>query len=102
MVNDSANMWMSLKGSPEISGLKVDPAGNGQAVPGKLDSIEPIFEARKLPRFTLILALMTESQQGKRDEAKKNGATGWLVNPVGGADLVKVIKQVLPGGMTPA
>ena len=47
--------------------------------------------------FTPILALTTESQQSKRDEAKKNGATGWLVKPVGGTELVKVIKQVLPG-----
>lgn len=93
---------MSLKRSPEISGLKVYPAGNGQAVPGKLDRIELIREARKLLRSTLIVALTTESQQGKRDDAKKNGATGWLVNPVGRAELIKVIKQVLPGGMSPA
>jgi two-component system, chemotaxis family, chemotaxis protein CheY len=63
----------------------------------KLDGIGLIREARKLLRFTPILALTTESQQAKRDEAKKNGATGWLVKPVGGAELVKVIKQVLPG-----
>ena len=25
------------------------------------------------------------------------GATGWLVKPVGGADLLKVIRQVVPG-----
>jgi two-component system chemotaxis response regulator CheY len=56
-----------------------------------------IKEARKTLRFTPILALTTESQQAKKDEAKKSGATGWLVKPVGGADLVKVIKQVLPG-----
>jgi len=63
----------------------------------RMDGIQLIREARKLLRFTPILALTTESQQGKRDEAKKNGATGWLVKPVGGSDLVKVIKQVLPG-----
>ena len=32
-----------------------------------------------------------------RAEAKKNGATGWLVKPVASADLVAAIKQVLPG-----
>ena len=63
----------------------------------RMDGIQLIREARKLLRFTTLLALTTESQQGKRDEAKKNGATGWLVKPVGGSDLVKVIKQVLPG-----
>ena len=48
-------------------------------------------------RFTPILTLTTETQAAKRDEAKKLGATGWLVKPVSGADLMKVIKQVLPG-----
>ncbi|KAE8235815.1 hypothetical protein A4X13_0g9368, partial [Tilletia indica] len=48
-------------------------------------------------RFVPILALTTESQQAKRDEAKRNGATGWLVKPIGAADLHNVIKQVLPG-----
>lgn len=52
---------------------------------------------RALLRFTPILTLTTESQQAKRDEAKRLGATGWLVKPVGSADLVKVIRQVLPG-----
>jgi len=63
----------------------------------KMDGISLIREARKLLRFTPILALTTESQQPKRDEAKKSGATGWLVKPVGGADLMKIVKQVLPG-----
>ena len=31
----------------------------------------------------------------KRDEAKRHGATGWLVKPVGGSDLLKVVNQVL-------
>jgi two-component system, chemotaxis family, chemotaxis protein CheY len=115
LVDDSATMLMSLKGTLEISGFKVETAGDGEAAltklkgglrpdliitdinMPKLDGIGLIREARKLLRFTPILALTTESQQGKRDEAKKNGATGWLVKPVGGAELVKVIKQVLPG-----
>jgi two-component system chemotaxis response regulator CheY len=115
LVDDSATMLMSLKGTLEMSGFKVDTAGDGQAALDRIksglkpdliitdinmprmDGIQLIREARKLLRFTPILALTTESQQGKRDEAKKNGATGWLVKPVGGADLVKVIKQVLPG-----
>jgi two-component system chemotaxis response regulator CheY len=115
LVDDSATMLMSLKGTLEISGYKVQTASDGEAALGllrgglkpdliitdinmpKLDGIGLIREARKLLRFTPILALTTESQQLKREEAKKNGATGWLVKPVGGAELVKVIKQVLPG-----
>jgi two-component system chemotaxis response regulator CheY len=115
LVDDSTTMLMSLKGTLEISGFKVETASDGQAALSrlqaglkpdliitdinmpKMNGIELIREARKLLRFTPILALTTESQQGKRDEAKKNGASGWLVKPVAGADLVKVIKQVLPG-----
>ena len=115
LVDDSATMLMSLKGTLEISGYKVETAGDGEQALGKLrtgykpdliitdinmprlDGIGLIREARRLLRFTPILALTTESQQLKRDEAKKNGATGWLVKPVGGSELVKVIKQVLPG-----
>ncbi len=115
LVDDSATMLMSLKGTLEISGFEVETAGDGDAAltrlkgglrpdliitdinMPRLDGIGLIKEARKLLRFTPILALTTESQQGKRDEAKQSGATGWLVKPVGGADLVRVIKQVLPG-----
>lgn len=115
LVDDSATMLMSLKGTLEISGFKVDTAGDGESALHKLkgglkpdliitdinmprlDGIGLIREARALLRFTPILALTTESQAAKREEAKKIGATGWLVKPVGGADLIKVIKQVLPG-----
>jgi two-component system chemotaxis response regulator CheY len=115
LVDDSATMLMSLKGTLEIGGYGVATAPDGEAALGllkagmkpdliitdinmpKLDGIGLIQEARKLLRFTPILALTTESQQAKREEAKKSGATGWLVKPVGGQDLLKVIKQVVPG-----
>ncbi len=117
VVDDSATMVMSLKGSLEIAGFKVETAGDGVQAIAKLQAgvkpdliitdinmpnmggIDFIRNARALPglRFIPILALTTESQQAKRDEAKKLGATGWLLKPVSGADLLKVIKQVLPG-----
>ena len=117
IVDDSVTMLMSLKNSLEIIGFTVLSAADGVLAldllrrGGKPDliitdinmpnmgGIEFIGKARSLPgfRFTPILALTTESQQTKRDEAKKLGATGWLVKPVSGADLGKIIKQVLPG-----
>jgi two-component system, chemotaxis family, chemotaxis protein CheY len=117
VVDDSATMRMSLKSSLELSGFKVDCAGDGVLALNLLKAgtkpdliitdinmpnmggLEFLKNLRTLPgyRFTPVLALTTESQQGKRDEAKKHGATGWLVKPVAGPDLVKVIKQVLPG-----
>jgi two-component system chemotaxis response regulator CheY len=115
LVDDSATMLMSVKGTLEMSGFKVETAADGEAALGKLraglrpdliitdihmprmDGLALIREARKLLRFTPILALTTESQQAKRDEAKQSGATGWLVKPVGGNDLLRVVRQVLPG-----
>jgi two-component system chemotaxis response regulator CheY len=117
IVDDSATMLMSLRNSLEIGGFKVLEANDGAlalktlqggAKPDliitdinmpNMGGIEFIGKARALPglRFIPILALTTESQQQKRDEAKKLGATGWLLKPVSGTDLTKIIKQVLPG-----
>jgi len=117
IVDDSSTMLMSLRNSLEIAGFKVLEANDGSvalktlqggAKPDliitdinmpQMGGIEFIGKARALAgfRFIPILALTTESQQGKRDEAKKLGATGWLLKPVSGTDLNKIIKQVLPG-----
>jgi two-component system chemotaxis response regulator CheY len=117
IVDDSATMLMSLRNSLEIGGFKVLEANDGslalKALQGgakpdliitdinmpNMGGIEFIGKARAVPglRFIPILALTTESQQQKRDEAKKLGATGWLLKPVSGTDLNKIIKQVLPG-----
>jgi two-component system chemotaxis response regulator CheY len=115
LVDDSATMLMSLRQTLDMAGFKTDTATDGVIAFDKLKSelkpdliitdinmpnmngIEFIKKARTILRFTPILALTTESQQGKRDEAKQSGATGWLVKPVGGQDLIKVIKQVVPG-----
>ena len=117
IVDDSATMIMSVKANLEMNGFKVETAGDGVQALSKLKSgikpdliitdinmpnmggMELIKNVRALPgfRFTPILTLTTESQADKRDEGKKLGATGWLVKPVGGADLLKIIKQVLPG-----
>jgi two-component system chemotaxis response regulator CheY len=117
IVDDSSTMLMSLRNSLEIAGFKVLEANDGSVALKTLQGgakpdliitdinmpnmggIEFIGKARALAgfRFIPILALTTESQQGKRDEAKKLGATGWLLKPVSGTDLNKIIKQVLPG-----
>ncbi|CDH46873.1 response regulator [Candidatus Contendibacter odensensis] len=117
LVDDSATMLMSLSEILQKAGFTVQTAADGadalsqfkagakpdlvitdQNMPG-LTGIELIRETRKLPtfRFTPILMLTTESQQAKRQEGKAAGATGWLVKPVAGKDLLGVIKQVLPG-----
>jgi two-component system chemotaxis response regulator CheY len=117
IVDDSATMLMSVKSTLEMSGYTVTTAGDGVQALTKLQSgikpdliitdvnmpnmggLELIHKVRELPgfRFTPILTLTTESQAAKRDEGRKLGATGWLVKPIAGPDLIKVIKQVLPG-----
>ena len=117
LVDDSATILLSMRQTLEMSNFKVTTACDGmdglaklksEPKPDlvvtdinmpKLDGLGFIREVRQLPnfRFTPILVLTTESQQTKRDEAKKLGATGWLVKPVAAADLVRVLKQVLPG-----
>ncbi|WP_028535507.1 response regulator [Paludibacterium yongneupense] len=117
IVDDSATMLLSVRNNLEIAGFKVETAEDGVKALGKLkaglkpdlvitdinmpnmNGMELIRNIRALPgfRFTPILTLTTESQAAKRDEGKAAGATGWLVKPVGGADLLKIIRQVLPG-----
>jgi two-component system, chemotaxis family, chemotaxis protein CheY len=117
IVDDSATMILSVKSTLEMNGFQVETAADGALALAKLkkgfkpdliitdvnmpnmNGLELVRNVRLLPgfRFVPILTLTTESQASKREEAKKLGATGWLVKPVSGADLVKVIKQVVPG-----
>lgn len=117
IVDDSATMLMSVKSNLEIAGFKVETAQDGVQAMSKLSSgyrpdliitdvnmpnmggMELIRKVRAMQtlRFTPILTLTTESQADKRKEGKQLGATGWLVKPIGGADLLQIIKQVLPG-----
>jgi len=64
-----------------------------------MGGLELIKQIRALPnfRFIPVLTLTTESNSTKREEAKRSGATGWLVKPIDGNELVKVFKRVLPG-----
>jgi two-component system chemotaxis response regulator CheY len=115
VIDDSAVMTASVKQTLEMAGYKVETAKDGLEAFNRvktglkpdliitdinmpnMNGLEFIKNARTILRFTPILALTTESQAAKRDEAKKHGATGWLVKPVAAPDLIKVVKQVLPG-----
>ena len=117
IVDDSATMLMSLKTTLSLGGFAVETANNGQAAIDKLKAglkpslivtdinmpvmggLEMIGKVRALPgcRFFPVLTLTTESETAKRDEGRRLGATGWLVKPISGGDLLKVVKQLLPG-----
>ncbi len=116
LVDDSSTILLSMEGILKREGYQTEKAKNGKEALDKLsqglkpdliitdlnmpvmDGMTFLKEVRKKPgfRFVPILILTTESQQQKRMEAKKAGATGWLVKPVKPQDLLAVIKKVLP------
>ena len=116
IVDDSVTVVMSLKTTLTMNGFDVETANNGQVALDKLNAgikpnlivtdinmplmggLEMIGKVRAMPgfKFIPILTLTTESDNTKRDEGKRAGATGWIVKPVSGDDLIKVIKKVLP------
>lgn len=117
VVDDSVTMVLSLKTTLTLNGFQVETASNGQEALGKLQAglrpgliltdinmpvmggMELIRSVRAMPglKFVPILTLTTESDAGKRSAGKVAGATGWLVKPVSGNDLVAVMRKVLPG-----
>lgn len=117
IVDDSLTMTMSVRATLEMHGMAVHSASDGVKALDLLKTglkpdliitdinmpnmggLELIRHVRALPgyRFVPILTLTTESDASKRDEGKRNGATGWLVKPVAGPDLIGVIKKVVPG-----
>ena len=117
VVDDSVTMVMSLKTTLAMNGFEVETANSGQVALEKLNAgckpnlivtdinmpvmggLELIPKIRAMAglKFTPILTLTTESDAAKRDEGKRAGATGWIVKPCSGDDLLRVIKKVLPG-----
>jgi len=117
VVDDSITMVASLKATLSMHGFQVETAGDGRQALDKLtaglrpaliltdinmpvmDGMELIRNVRSMAalRFIPILTLTTESETGKRNAGKLAGATGWLVKPVSGNDLVAVLRKVLPG-----
>ncbi len=110
-------MVLSLKTSLGMNHYQVETAGNGKEAIDKLKAgtrpdliitdvnmpvmggMDLIREVRAMAalRFVPILILTTEGDATKREEGKRLGATGWLVKPVSGDDLLRVLKKVLPG-----
>jgi two-component system chemotaxis response regulator CheY len=116
IVDDSPTVILSLQANLKMHGFKVESAPDGAKALQRLreglkpdliisdinmpnmNGIEMVKVIKTMPglKFKPILMLTTESDPKKRDESKKLGVTGWLVKPVSGTDLLKVIAQVLP------
>ena len=64
-----------------------------------MDGITFVKEVKKLPsyKFTPIIMLTTESQEGKKQEGQAAGAKAWVVKPFQPAQmLAAVAKLILP------
>ncbi len=114
IVDDSASMRQMVAFTLKGAGYDVDEAADGKqgldkAKSGKfnlvisdvnmpvMDGITLIKELRTLPdyKFTPILMLTTESTDGKKQEGKSAGATGWIVKPFNPEQLLATVKKVL-------
>ena len=62
-----------------------------------MDGLALIRELRKQPAYhgVPIIFLTTESDEGKRAEAKAAGATGWIVKPFKQEQLLGVVRKVM-------
>lgn len=115
LIDDSATMLMSMEMLLKRAGYDIVKSPNAEKALEQLEGISPklIITDLNMPgmngieliqkiksnnkfRFTPILMLTTESQQTRREEAKRAGATGWLVKPVEPEDLLNIIQQILP------
>lgn len=63
----------------------------------EMNGIELTVEIRKLAEYSRVpvLVLTTESQVAKKMEAKKAGATGWIVKPFVHETLLAIVKKVM-------
>ena len=65
----------------------------------RMDGITFVKEAKKLPayKFTPIIMLTTESQEGKKLEGQAAGAKAWVVKPFQPAQMLAAVsKLILP------
>ncbi len=112
VVDDSASMRQLVSATIKDAGYEVLEAENGMDALGKLnngkvdmvitdlnmpdmDGIELIKKLRSLPeyRFAPIIMLTTESQEDKKQEGKRAGASGWIVKPFSAEKFLGVVKK---------
>jgi len=113
-VDDSSSVRQMVSFTLRKAGYEVAEAVDGKDGLGKIgagkfdliitdlnmpnvDGIQLISATRKLRGygFTPILMLTTESQAEKKDAGRKAGATGWIVKPFNGDQLVSVVQRLV-------
>ncbi|OGW42343.1 MAG: two-component system response regulator [Nitrospirae bacterium GWD2_57_9] len=78
----------------KLSGSKIDMVITDLNMPD-MDGIELIRKLRSMDdyRFSPILMLTTESQEAKKQEGKRAGASGWIVKPFSPQQLLTVVRK---------
>lgn len=81
----------------KVLGKRIDVVITDINMPN-MDGITLVKELRGQPDFksTPILMLTTESDDGKRNEGRAAGATGWIVKPFDPDKLLQVVNKVCP------
>lgn len=80
----------------QLKNIKVDLIITDLNMP-EMDGFMLVRAVRNDPanRFLPILILTTESEARKREQAKREGATGWIVKPFDKERLQKIINKVV-------
>lgn len=112
-VDDSSSVRQMVKFALNEAGYEVLEASDGKDALSKLqgevdmiitdlnmpnmDGIELIKQVRSDSeyKFLPIVMLTTESEETKKTEGKKAGATGWIVKPFKPDQILGVIKKVM-------
>jgi two-component system, chemotaxis family, chemotaxis protein CheY len=79
----------------KLTGNKVDLVIADLNMPN-MDGLSLVRHLRAMPayRTTPILMLTTESDEGKKQDGRAAGATGWIVKPFSPEKLLQVVQKV--------
>jgi len=79
----------------KLDGRKVHVVISDVNMP-RMDGIALVKNIRQLPayKFTPIVMLTTESEEGKKLEGKAAGAKAWVVKPFQPAQLIEVVSKL--------
>ncbi|OPY77464.1 MAG: hypothetical protein A4E64_01106 [Syntrophorhabdus sp. PtaU1.Bin058] len=113
-VDDSVSVRQMVSFTLKNAGYDVVEASDGRDALGKLNGshVNMVITDLNMPnldgiglirairsnetyKFVPIVMLTTESQDTKKQEGKKAGATGWIVKPFNPEQLLGVVKKVL-------
>lgn len=115
IVDDSPSMRQLIASELSRAGFQVVEAIDGQDAVDRLSTMGPIHMALvdlNLPRLDgigviralrlseqtrliPIVVVSTESRQERRDEARRAGATGWIVKPFRAEAFLRVVQTLL-------